>query len=114
MSGDGVLRFEMKGSRGDIYAVTAERVGHDAIRMTCSCQAGENGAHCHHRIELLRGDVTALASGNGNDVVVLASLIKGSTLEVALTAFVAAEAALEQAKRVRASAGKRLSRLLQG
>ena len=51
-----MLRFRMKGSQGDIYEVEAERSG-DTVRITCTCDAGQRGIHCHHRIELLRGDM---------------------------------------------------------
>jgi hypothetical protein len=108
-----MLRFRMEGSKGDVYDVGAERSG-GGVRITCTCQAAENGIHCHHRIELLRGDVTALVSDNPSDVAKLQALIAGTDLAAALEALTVAEAAQAAAKAIRDRWMHALDRLMQG
>jgi hypothetical protein len=107
------LRFQMQGSEGDLYEVTAERQG-DGVFITCTCEAAEHGIHCHHRLELLRGDVTALASGNTDDVAALGVLIKGTALEAALAALTRAEEAQCAAKAERDRWMHAIDRLMRG
>ena len=108
-----MLRFRMKGSQGDIYEVEAERSG-DTVRITCTCDAGQRGIHCHHRIELLRGDITALVSDNAADVTKLKDLVEDTTLAAALIALTVAEAAQISAKTERDHRMKAIDRLMQG
>jgi DNA polymerase III subunit epsilon len=51
-----VLRFLVKGSTGNIYEITARRTA-NRLRMTCTCQAGQNHFWCKHRAALIDGDV---------------------------------------------------------
>lgn len=108
-----MLRFRMNGSQGDAYDVEAER-HNDRVRITCTCEAGHRGIHCHHRLELLHGDVTALASDNAADVTKLAVLIEGTELGAALVALIAAEAAQTAAKAERDRRMHAIDRLMQG
>lgn len=107
-----MLRFRMKGSEGDLYDVEAERYG-DAVRITCTCEAGQRGIHCHHRLELLRGDVTALVSDNAADVTKLQALVEGTKLAACLVALTAAEVAQAAAKAERDRRMHAIDRLMQ-
>ena len=75
-----VLCFSVKGSTGNIYEITARRVA-DQLRMTCTCQAGQNRIWCKHRTALLDGDVTNLVSDNLLDVAKLAEMSVGVAVE---------------------------------
>lgn len=108
-----MLRFQMRGSEGDIYDVEAERNG-DAVRITCTCEAAENGIHCHHRLELLRGDAKALVSSNISDVRALATMVEGTELAAAMVALTAAEGAQAAAKINRDRQMRAIDRLLHG
>lgn len=108
-----MLHFQMEGSQGDGYDVEADRIG-DAVRITCTCEAGQRGIHCHHRLELLRGDVTSLVSNNADDVTKLAVLIEGTKLAAALVTLTAAEAAQAAAKSERDRWMHAIDRLMQG
>lgn len=108
-----MLRFRMKGSLGDLYDVEAERHD-DMVHITCTCEAAQHGIHCHHRIELLRGDVTALASDNAADVTKLQAMVEGTKLAAALVALTAAEAAQIAAKAERDRRMHAIDRLMMG
>ena len=61
------LRFAIRGSRGDRYAVVLEERS-EGLYLRCSCPAGRNRLRCRHVEALLDGDVTDLLSGNFGDV----------------------------------------------
>lgn len=108
-----MLRFRMRGSAGAIYEVTALRSG-AAVVMTCTCDAAINGIHCHHRLELCRGDVTALESGSVEDLAALKGVLAGTALLAAVGAFDHAEEAQRAAKADRDRRVKAVDRLLKG
>jgi hypothetical protein len=108
-----MLSFKMKGSQGNIYDVYADRK-EDGLWMTCTCDAGQRGVHCHHRLELLRGQPGALASDNASDIELLKALLAGTTLADALDALDAAEAAQAAAKIERGRRMKAIDRLMSG
>jgi DNA polymerase-3 subunit epsilon len=62
-----LLSFAVRGGSGSEYVVTARKVANH-LRMTCTCQAGQNKMWCKHRTALLDGDVDALISNNYTDV----------------------------------------------
>lgn len=67
------MRFSVRGSRGNLYAVTLEdRPG--GPRLRCTCMAGRYGVACRHAKALLVGDITDLVSGNHADVVALSRM----------------------------------------
>jgi hypothetical protein len=105
-----MLSFQVHGTSGEIYLVEAERIG-TFLRMTCSCQAADYGIHCHHRLELLAGDASAVVSGNAADVSTLVDMLAGSTLEAALADLHKAEAIQQAAKRERDKRMKAVDRL---
>ena len=106
-----MLYFKMRGSQGDVYDVEFERNG-DGVLMACSCEAGQRGIHCHHRIELLRGDVTALVSDNPDDVARLQTMIVGTKLAAEIHTLTEAEAVQAAAKAVRDRSMHAIDRLL--
>jgi DNA polymerase-3 subunit epsilon len=61
------LRFLVKGSTGNIYEITARRTA-NRLRMTCTCQAGQNHIWCKHRTALIDGDVSNLVSGTLSEI----------------------------------------------
>ena len=70
------LSFVIRGSTGNTYYVSVHRL-EAAVRMTCTCQAGQNGSWCRHRTALLDGDVSNLLSDNVSDVVKLSQMTSG-------------------------------------
>lgn len=91
------LVFLVQGSKGDDYTVTFIRNGLRAHAF-CTCQAGQNGQYCNHRISLLDGDVSSLVSENVEDMERLKLLIAGSDLESAYRAMCAATSTFDNAK----------------
>lgn len=75
------LRFAIRGSRGDRYALVLEerRIG---LYLRCSCPAGRNNVRCRHVEALLDGDVTDLVSGNLGDVERLRQRTEGGNAAV--------------------------------
>jgi DNA polymerase-3 subunit epsilon len=67
------LSFTVQGSTGSEYEVTARKVANQ-LRMTCTCQAGQNRIWCKHRTALLDGDISALISNNPSDVTKLSEM----------------------------------------
>jgi DNA polymerase-3 subunit epsilon len=74
------LRFLVKGSTGNIYEITARRTTNQ-LRMTCTCQAGQNHIWCKHRTALLDGDVSNLVSGTESDIKRLSDWSLGVAVE---------------------------------
>ena len=70
------LSFTVRGSTGNTYFVNAQKVGPE-VRISCTCQAGQNGLWCKHRTALLDGVVSDLLSNNVSDVVSLSRMAAG-------------------------------------
>ncbi len=66
-SGESVRSFQIEGSKGNLYTVTAWLESNDLL-MSCTCPAGHNGLWCKHRQELTDGEVGKLRSPNILDV----------------------------------------------
>jgi len=77
---DDVLCFSVRGSAGNIYEITARRIA-EKLRVSCTCQAGQNRIWCKHRTALLDGDVSNLLSDNVSDVKKLAEWADGVEVE---------------------------------
>ena len=73
------LSFTIRGSTGNTYFVTAQKSGSE-VKVSCTCQAGQNGSWCKHRTALLDGDVSGLLSDNVSDVVMLSHMTAGVTV----------------------------------
>lgn len=104
-----IFRFLVKGSSPDPYIVAVHKTSKGAVRITCTCRAGENGQHCKHRVALILGDISALVSGNENDITMLHSLLKGDPILTAIGEVGAKEKAFEAAKRALAQAKRDLA-----
>ncbi|MFZ5738565.1 MAG: hypothetical protein ACOY6K_17010 [Pseudomonadota bacterium] len=103
-----MLHFTVESSSGGHdYEVTAYRED-GRVRMSCQCEAANNGLHCKHRVNLLLGTAKEqrLTSGNPADVLVLREWLVGTPLEGALSTVVEAEKQLETLKRRVANAKK--------
>lgn len=74
------LQFSVAGSTGNLYEITASKVG-DRFIMTCDCEAGIKGTHCKHRTALLDGECSNLLSDNRADIEKLQQLFSGSNAE---------------------------------
>lgn len=105
-----MLRFEVVGSAGDIYQVTAERRGR-ALVMHCTCQAGQNGTYCKHRISLIEGKPMGVLSG---DYAALGALVPGTPVQTAVLALRAAEADVKAAQAKLTKARKNLETAMFG
>lgn len=92
-----VLEFEIQGSADDPYRLRFERQG-DNFTASCTCPAGENMQVCKHRLALLAGDVSALASDNEEAVPLLRNMLAGTPTAPALLAYLNAVTGLADAK----------------
>ena len=77
---DEVLCFSVKGSTGNVYEITGRKVS-EKLRVSCTCQAGQNRIWCKHRMALLDGDVSDLLSGALGDVEKLSKWAVGVEVE---------------------------------
>ncbi len=73
------IEFVMEGSAGDEYVVTASLSG-GRVALHCNCPGGQRGGKCHHRDELLNGDVSALLSDNADDLQRVIEAYKATSL----------------------------------
>lgn len=108
-----LFQFEVKGSQGDIYRIRAgSKEGNPWI--SCNCQAGQNATVCKHRVALLNGDVTNLASANSADVEGLKALFAGSSVLRLMASAAVCESRLAAAKSELANVRKQLGRAMVG
>jgi hypothetical protein len=107
------LVFYVQGSATEPYKVTFRRKGNN-ISAQCTCQAGENGLHCKHRVGILGGSRDGIVSGNEEEVKVVMSWLPGTIIEAAIKAFVEADRQCEESKRALSAAKKRLAIAFRG
>lgn len=105
------LVFSVSGSKGDIYTVTFECNGGN-LNAFCTCQAGQNGVYCKHRFGLMDGEYNKLVSTNLADLEKLKAMMKGTDVEAAYSAVIAADAEYERAKTARERARANLARAM--
>lgn len=106
-----MLHFTVASSSGSgDYAVVAVREG-ERLRMSCECEAADNGMHCKHRINLLVGTPKEqkLTSGNVADVATLRQWMAGTPLEAALSTVNEAEREIDALKARLSKAKKALA-----
>jgi DNA polymerase-3 subunit epsilon len=77
---DEVLCFSVRGSTGNVYEITGRKVAEN-LRVSCTCQAGQNSIWCKHRTALLDGDVSDLLSGTVANVEKRAEWAIGAEVE---------------------------------
>ena len=91
------LTFFIQGSHPSPYEVTFTRT-EEHLSATCTCNAGQLGKLCKHRLGLLKGESQNLASPNAQDIPRIHDLFKGSAGEALLRDLLDAEGILDQAK----------------
>ncbi len=91
------LKFIIQGSQPEPYQVVFRRTGSN-FTATCTCKGGEMGQVCKHRMNLLKGDIAGLMSGNSVQLAQLMEMFTGTDVEQAFVNLVEAEAAVEAAK----------------
>lgn len=77
------IEFRVQGSMAESYVVRFWREGAN-LRSFCSCEAGQKGLACKHRIALLEGDVTDLVESATSTLQQLRQLATGTDVGVAL------------------------------
>jgi uncharacterized Zn finger protein len=92
------LAFMVKGSGSDPYEVVFLRKD-TKVSALCTCQAGQNGQHCKHRISLLQGDASAALDVLPEQMVQLQQWLVGSNLEAPLAKLATAETEPDKAKK---------------
>jgi uncharacterized Zn finger protein len=107
-----LYRFIVRGESGE-YEITFSRKG-NYIKAKCTCPAGENGLHCKHRIEIMRGKTSNILSGNETEVGKIKDFIKGTDIEKAFIEFEEAEIVYEFAQKQFAKAKKLLAKAMIG
>lgn len=105
------LEFLVRGSAVEPYRVSFRRDG-ASLSGYCTCPAGENGVYCKHRIRILHGLVEAVISDNSADVRIVASLLAGTDVELALNDVTRLEKDAERIKTELTAAKRALARCL--
>ena len=107
------VTFFVKGSSFEPYRVVFSL---DGQRMTaeCSCQAGQNGQVCKHRVDILIGDFSAVVEKNILIQEKFLNRIKGTNLLDKLLLFKEAEKQLEIQKKKVEFSKKELAKIMRG
>ncbi|HEX2526893.1 MAG TPA: SWIM zinc finger family protein [Geminicoccus sp.] len=103
-----LCQFVVLGSKGDEYRIRFD-LDNGVLFTTCTCQAGPNGSYCKHRVSLLTGGVSDLASKNSHELALILPHLAGSRLKVALDEFTEAAEIHDTAKRRLDKAKKKLT-----
>ena len=91
------IEFLIQGSAEERYRITFMRRSETNLSAYCTCVAGQDGQHCEHRLDILRGDVSSVVEATG-DVDVVLDWLLGSDIEGALYRVGVAEKELATAK----------------
>lgn len=78
-----IQEFFVQGSAPEPYHVTFEKEG-NKLNAYCTCPAGQNGMHCKHRLNILKGSIKKIVNGNQSDVEKVVSWLHGTDLEEAI------------------------------
>jgi hypothetical protein len=92
------IEFKVQGSEPEPYTVTFINDG-NVINALCTCQAGQNGMHCKHRVKILSGISEKIVSKNKKDIETVLSWLPCTRIESAVKAFKTAEKNFEEAKK---------------
>jgi hypothetical protein len=107
-----MLELQVEGSSGDHYAVTFIREGNN-LHTSCTCQAGQKGIHCKHRLSLLAGDISRVVGTPPSDIgSKIAALLTGSDVAQALENLHVAEATAATAQAELKRVKKALDRVM--
>jgi len=107
------IAFLVQGSQADPYRVIFSRNGSD-LTAHCSCAAGLVGQPCKHRLNILRGEMNEIVSGNADEVASVAELLAGSPLEHLLNDLTTAETEEAETKKRIKAIKKQLGRVMNG
>jgi hypothetical protein len=105
-------QFLVRGESGQ-YEVIFRKIDGQII-ATCTCQAGEHGLHCKHRVAIAEGDGSNILSDNQTELQLVGELIRDTDLEKALLRFIEAERDYNRAHKQLAAAKKALRRAMNG
>lgn len=103
------ISFMVSGSAPDPYEVTFLRTN-EKVTAFCTCPAGENGQYCKHRLAIMEGHASVMASQNQGDIGTVRAWLIGTELEAALFEFRQAESVYEAAKTALGIAKKNLGK----
>jgi uncharacterized Zn finger protein len=108
------LCFLVQGSEPEPYEVTFQRRDGSQITAICTCQAGQSGLYCKHRINLMDGVLTGITSGNESDLGMLVAWLPGSNLAGCLAEIDNAEKQRQMADGLLKKAKKKLADAMYG
>ena len=106
--------FIVQGSEPKPYRVTFSRIASDNLAALCTCQAGVNGLHCRHRLDILAGNTDGIISENKADVETVLTWLIGTKLESLLRELKNAESVLEKTKAEVKALKKKVAKALYG
>lgn len=106
-------KFLVQGSSLEPYEVTFYFEGQN-ITVSCTCQAGEFGQICKHRINILNDDSSKIVSGNKTEINEVRQKIKGTPLESKLTQLNYEEMQFEMFKKKLATTKKEIAKIMVG
>jgi uncharacterized Zn finger protein len=105
------LVFLVKGSSADPYEVTFIKDG-SSLTAICTCPAGTYGNFCKHRISILDGDASSIASDNAAQVTTVRSWLPGTDVAEALAEMRKAEKTPDPEKKALNAAKRKLARAM--
>ena len=106
--------FLVQGSDPEPYKVAFHRYSDGRLLATCTCQAGQNGTYCKHRLAILAGEISAIVSGNITDVHAIANWLPGSPLRACLDELSDAEKKMLAAQKLVSKIKKKLAATMYG
>jgi uncharacterized Zn finger protein len=107
------IKFLVQGSSNEPYEVTFYFDGQN-MNALCTCQAGQNGQLCKHRLEILDGNNSKIVSPNKADSKKIVTLFKGTPLESKLRQLNEVEKELEFLKKKVELTKKELVKIMRG
>lgn len=105
------LSFRVKGSAASPYEVTFIKDG-SSLTALCSCPAGEHGNFCKHRLAILDGKSSAIASDNADEVRTVVGWLPGTDVAEALSELRELENRGDASKTALAAAKRKLARAM--
>ncbi len=109
---DDEVSFKVKGSAEDPYDVRFVHRSDGNFSAYCSCQAGQNGMHCKHRLRILDGKSIDIVSGNIEDVKLVTTWVVGTDVELAIQQVILLEDESKRIKKELSAAKKKLGKCL--
>ena len=106
------LVFQVQGSAPEPYVITIRRRDGEVLAL-CTCQAGENGLHCKHRIAILSGENPGVLA-DADKLPLVVAWLPGTKLAASLAEFATAEESFRIADLAFKSVKKKLGRTMFG